>query len=75
MVAFIREQRRAGRTVYVHCLAGVNRSAAATTAYLMDEHGWDRDTALAYVKSKRPGVQPDPMMMELLEQFGHRKAD
>lgn len=69
VVAFIREQRRAGRIVYVHCLAGVNRSGAATTAYLMDEHGWDRKTALEFVQSKRPGVRPDPMLMELLNEW------
>jgi protein-tyrosine phosphatase len=52
--------------VYVHCLAGVNRSATVVTAYLMLEHGWDRDRALAHVKSKRPCAQPDPSLMQLL---------
>jgi hypothetical protein len=66
VVWFIDAQRRARRTVYVHCLAGVNRSATVVTAYLMLEHGWDRDRALAHVKSKRPCAQPDPSLMQLL---------
>jgi hypothetical protein len=66
VVAFIDEQRRAGRTTYVHCLAGMNRSGAAVTAYLMYEHGWDRDQALAFVRDRRPQIQPNPMLMRLL---------
>jgi hypothetical protein len=69
VVEFIEKERRAGRTVFVHCLAGVNRSATATVAYLMREHSWDRDRALAFVRSKRPQVQPNPTMMELLAEF------
>jgi protein-tyrosine phosphatase len=66
VVGFIDVQRRAQRTVYVHCLAGVDRSATVVTAYLMFEHGWGRDTALAQVKSKRPCACPDPTLMQLL---------
>ncbi len=69
VVAFIDEQRRAGRTTYVHCLAGMNRSGAAVTAYLMFEHGWGRDEAVAFVQSKRPEVQPNPMLMRLLAEW------
>jgi hypothetical protein len=68
-VAFIAEQRRANRTTYVHCLNGVNRSAALVTAYLMQEHGWGRDEALAYLRKKRPVVQPNPTLMQLLAEW------
>ena len=67
---FIDEQRRGGRTVYVHCFAGVNRSGAAMMAYLMREHGWSRDRALTFVQSKRPQVHPNPDLMRLLDQWG-----
>ncbi len=66
VVGFIDAQRRARRTVYVHCMAGIDRSATAVTAYLMFEHGCGRDAALARVKSKRACACPDPNLMRLL---------
>jgi hypothetical protein len=66
VVDFVATQRRAGRPTYVHCLAGMNRSGAVVTAYLMYEHGWRRDVALAYLQDKRPVVQPNPALMRLL---------
>ncbi|MBI3856818.1 MAG: dual specificity protein phosphatase family protein [Planctomycetes bacterium] len=71
-VGFIAEQRRRGRTVYVHCLAGVNRSAMLTTAYLMQEQGWPRDRALAFVREKRPQASPEPSMLKLLQGYEER---
>src|SRR5262245_18797265 len=35
MAEFVRAQREAGGTVYVHCLAGVSRSGMVVVAYLM----------------------------------------
>jgi len=72
VVEFISTQRRADRSTYVHCLAGMNRSAAAVTAYLMREHSWSRDEALAYVRSKRPQIQPNPEMLRLLQAWERR---
>lgn len=69
VVAFIAAQRHSGRVTYVHCLAGMNRSGAAVTAYLMQEHGWGRDKALVFVQSKRPEVQPNPTLMRLLGEW------
>jgi Dual specificity phosphatase, catalytic domain len=69
VVGFIAEQRRAGRTTFVHCMAGMNRSGAAVTAYLMQEHGWARDEALTFLQKKRPEVQPNPTLMRLLAEW------
>jgi protein-tyrosine phosphatase len=69
VVDFITTQRQAGRVTYVHCLAGMNRSAAVVTAYLMKEHGWQRDAALAYLQGKRPVVQPNSTLMRLLAEW------
>jgi hypothetical protein len=66
IVGFIDEQRREGRPTYVHCMVGVNRSATAVTAYLMQAHNLSRDAALTFVRRRRPEVQPDPMLMQLL---------
>jgi protein-tyrosine phosphatase len=69
VVGFIDEQRLAGRTTYVHCLSGMNRSGAAVTAYLMHEHGWGRDEALRFLQERRPEVQPNPILMRLLAEW------
>lgn len=68
-VEFIDTQRRAGVQTYVHCLAGMNRSGMLVTAYLMYEHGWTRDEALAFAQRKRPQIQPNPTLMRLLDQW------
>lgn len=75
VVAFIDEQRTAGRTVYVHCFGGVNRSGMVVTAYLMYEHGWTRDEALAFAQSKRRQIQPNPPMMRLLAEWERDLAE
>jgi protein-tyrosine phosphatase len=74
VVDFIDEQRQGGRTVYVHSMAGVNRSAAAMTAYLMRDHGWSREQAMAFVSSKRPQVQLNPELLRLLDEWERSPA-
>ncbi|HMF19078.1 MAG TPA: dual specificity protein phosphatase [Gemmataceae bacterium] len=69
MVEFIDGQRQAGRITYVHCLAGMNRSGMVVTAYLMSRHNWSRDQALKFVQSKRPQIQPNPMLIRLLGEW------
>ena len=71
VVGFITTQRQAGLTVYVHCTNGVSRSGMVATAYLMLEHDWTRDQALAFLRSKRPGVRPNPAFMPLLAEWEH----
>ena len=71
VVAFIAAQRRAGRTTYVHCMAGMNRSAAVVAAYLIDEHGGSRDKALSFLKEERPIVQLNPSLTQLLANWEH----
>jgi len=75
VVEFIAEQRKAKRVTYVHCLAGMNRSGAVVTAYLMQEHGWDRDQALAYLQKRRPEVQPNLTLMRLLAEWQTELAE
>jgi hypothetical protein len=68
-VAFVDQQRQAGRTVYVHCAAGVSRSGMVVVAYLMQKNHWPRDRALEYVRQKRPQVRPNPAFMDLLMEW------
>ena len=65
-VDFIDQQRQAGRPTYVHCHAGVSRAALVITAYEMRRHGWTRDQALEFVRSKRSVINPNPAFRELL---------
>jgi hypothetical protein len=69
MVGTIDAGRQHGQTVYVHCHAGISRSGMLVTAYCMFEHGWTRDKALDFVRSKRPVTRPNPAFMELLTQW------
>jgi hypothetical protein len=32
----------------------------------MQEHGWGREEALAFLQQRRPVVQPNPILMRLL---------
>jgi hypothetical protein len=68
-VDFIRSERAAGRTVYVHCMNGISRSGMVMTAYLMEREEWSRDRALEFLRSRRPGVRPNPAFMELLMEW------
>jgi len=69
VVAFIDAQRFAGFTTYVHCSAGMNRSGMVVIAYLMFRHSWTRDQALAFARSKRPQIQPNPTLLQLLAEW------
>jgi hypothetical protein len=68
-VEFVDQQRRAGRTVYVHCHAGISRGGMVVVAYLMYREGWSRDETLAFVRKRRPAVSPNPAFMELLQEW------
>ena len=50
---FIKNALESGGSVFVHCYAGVSRSATICTAYLMKEHNMTMIHALTLVKQKR----------------------
>jgi hypothetical protein len=68
-VQFIDTQRLAGRTVFVHCDAGIDRSGMVVVAYFMWRDRRSRDEALEFVQRKRPIVRPNPVFMQLLRQW------
>lgn len=55
----IKEGIEKGKTVLVHCAAGISRSPSLIIAYLMIENGWDYDKAYRYVKDRRPYIRPN----------------
>lgn len=59
--------------VLVHCALGVNRSAAAVTAYLCHRSGSNATTALEYLKSRKSDVQPSAMFLQQIDKyFGYK---
>lgn len=75
MVDVLDDQQRAGVTTYVHCRNGVSRSGMLVVAYEMQKNRWTRDEALAFVRSKRPIVRPNPAFMRLLLEWQRTKMD
>jgi hypothetical protein len=65
-VEFVEAQHRAGLPTYIHCAAGVSRGGMVTVAYEMSKNNWTRDEALAFVRTHRPVVRPNPAFMQLL---------
>jgi hypothetical protein len=65
-VEFITSELAAGRVVFVHCRNGVSRSAMVMAAYLMQRDGWSRDQAMDFLRTRRPGVRPNPAFLQLL---------
>jgi hypothetical protein len=51
-------------TVYLHCIAGINRSPTLIAAYLMTEHGYSLDDSMAFVSEKHCS---SPYMEALLD--------
>jgi protein-tyrosine phosphatase len=58
--------------VLVHCLAGISRSPAIVTAYLMQKHSMALQEALDAVKSKRPIISPNRGFIVQLQEFEKR---
>lgn len=56
-----RKEQPPGRRTFVHCAAGVSRSATIAIAFLMEDTGSDYDTALALLRKARPVAQPNPL--------------
>lgn len=65
-----------GETVYLHCRAGRQRSAAVAAGVLALRDGLDLDRALSRVRQRRPSADPLPHQREDLERwFAQRQAD
>jgi atypical dual specificity phosphatase len=58
-----------GRTVYVHCRAGWQRSAAVAAGILAVRDGIDVESALRIVQSRRPSANPLPHQREDLHRW------
>jgi len=66
---FINEGRGKGRSVLVHCRAGVSRSATVCIAYLMRHRKMELPTALEYVMRRRNIINPNPGFRAQLKKY------
>ncbi|MCP9446354.1 MAG: dual specificity protein phosphatase family protein [Nitrospira sp.] len=65
-VAWI-DRHIADNRVMVCCRAGMSRSVSVIMAYLCCAEGWDYDSALRLVKTRRPGAMPLPQLEETIQ--------
>jgi len=72
-VAFLDQGRFYG-SVLVHCVQGVSRSASVCAAYLVAHRGMTCDAALAFIKAKRPVVNPNEGFRRQLQQYARAEA-
>jgi protein-tyrosine phosphatase len=65
----------AGHGVLVHCFAGMQRSAAVVTAYLMWKHGYTAAEAMAGVQRIKPETfTPEPTFVKALQRWERRSG-
>jgi protein-tyrosine phosphatase len=67
-VAFMHEQIRAGRGVYVHCAAGFGRAPTQVVAYLIS-CGLSIDEAISFVKVRRPIISLSQRQRSRLQDY------
>jgi atypical dual specificity phosphatase len=53
--AFIASQLAEGRSVLVHCLAGVGRTGSVIAAYMIEHEGKSAEEAIGLLREMRPG--------------------
>lgn len=66
---FIDQCIQRGGSVFVHCNAGISRSASIVIAYLMYSFKWSLDAALVAVKESRPSARPNPGFLKQLQLY------
>jgi protein-tyrosine phosphatase len=58
-----------GGRILVHCIGGISRSPTVVTAYIMWKLGLRLTAALAYVRERRPCIEPNWTFYGDLQQF------
>mmetsp|Transcript_50365 Transcript_50365/g.80205 ORF Transcript_50365/g.80205 Transcript_50365/m.80205 type:complete len:313 (-) Transcript_50365:28-966(-) len=67
--ALITHNKQGSNRVYVHCMAGVSRSASIVIAYLMKSRKYSYCAAFMHVKKCRPRIGPNAGFMRKLEEY------
>ncbi|CDW74386.1 UNKNOWN [Stylonychia lemnae] len=74
-IKFIKDAVAEGGTVYVHCYAGVSRSATIIIAYLMQEHGMTFLDGMQHVRKCRWFINPNDGFKRQLQAFNRELAN
>jgi len=75
LVEYMKSCREKGKRIFVHCRAGVSRSATVVLAYLMSVRSIGLQQALRFVRKKRPCVLPNPGFSTVLESVYSHQAE
>jgi protein-tyrosine phosphatase len=73
-VAFIVDELEAGRTVYIHCEAGVGRAVTMAAAYLVANKELSPSQAWKALRRIRPFIRPTVSQKNQLERFSAQAA-
>lgn len=68
-LAFIQDSLNSGGKVYVHCVAGISRSASVVIAYFVQYHSMSLHAAFKFVEERRPLIRPNPGFCDQLVIF------
>ena len=66
---FFNKVRNSGGTMLVHCKYGVSRSPSFVAAYLIKYYGFNVESALNYIRKKRPQINPNEGFLRQLELY------
>ena len=66
---FINKVRNSGGTMLIHCKYGVSRSPTFVAAYLTKYFGFSVQSALNYIRKKRPMINPNEGFLKQLEKY------
>jgi atypical dual specificity phosphatase len=68
-IKIIDDELQNGKTVYIHCKAGVGRSASVVVGYIMKKYKMNVDDAIEYVKKYRSSISLNPKQKETLFEY------
>jgi atypical dual specificity phosphatase len=71
----ISEAVQKGEVVYVHCAAGVSRSATVVCAWLMRSRGLSHEAAIVFLRERRAVIRPNPGFVAQLRVFEERLVE
>jgi hypothetical protein len=74
VINFIHKARSEGKNVYVHCQAGISRSATLLTAYIMSHFGVGMVDALGHIQRRREAICPNEGFRKQLSEFETEKS-
>ena len=66
---FINKVRAKGGIILIHCKLGISRSPSFVLAYLMKYYNFSLQTALKFVRKRRPQINPNEGFMNHLDKY------